>query len=79
MTSAKDQVVWNYAAANGLMIVSKDSGFYQRSLVYGHPPKIAWIKLGNCPTATIAAFLRRRFMEVKRFAEDSQASFLVLG
>jgi predicted nuclease of predicted toxin-antitoxin system len=39
---ADDEAVWNYAAARGLTIVSKDSDFHQRSLLYGPPPKVVW-------------------------------------
>lgn len=30
---------WCYAKDNGFMIVSKDSDFYEKSLLYGHPSK----------------------------------------
>jgi len=32
---------------HGFVIVSKDSDFQQRSLLYGNPPKVVWIRLGN--------------------------------
>ena len=35
-----NEAVWKYARDNGFVIVSKDSDFYQRSLLYGHPPKL---------------------------------------
>ena len=37
-----DEDVWEYARANGFIILSKDSDFQQRSLLYGHPPKIVF-------------------------------------
>jgi predicted nuclease of predicted toxin-antitoxin system len=43
-----DEDVWEYARANGFTIVSKDSDFQQRSLLYGHPPKLVWLRIGNC-------------------------------
>jgi predicted nuclease of predicted toxin-antitoxin system len=36
---ADDETVWDYAAQNGLTIVSKDADFHQRSFVRGHPPR----------------------------------------
>ena len=35
LTRADDAAVWNFAAANGLIIVSKDQDFRQRALLFG--------------------------------------------
>ena len=35
----------------GLVIVSKDMDLYHRSVVFGNPPKVVWIRMGNCATA----------------------------
>jgi predicted nuclease of predicted toxin-antitoxin system len=34
-----DSEIWDYAKLNGFIIVSEDSDFQQRSLLYGFPPK----------------------------------------
>jgi predicted nuclease of predicted toxin-antitoxin system len=70
--------VWAFAARHGLAIASKDSDFQQRALLRGHPPKVIWVRLGNCTTAEIAALLRERHEDVLAFAADPTASFLVL-
>lgn len=44
---ATDTEIWNYAQQNGFILVSKDSDFQQRSLLYGSPPKFIWIRLGK--------------------------------
>lgn len=77
--AADDQVVWSFAAQNGLTIVSKDSDFQQRALLYGHPPKVIWVRIGNCTTAAIARLLRASLNDVVAFDEDPTASFLVLS
>ena len=61
-----------------LIIVSKDSDFYQRSLLFGHPPKVIWLRRGNCSTAAVEAILRMHFRDVKDFHEDAYESFLIL-
>lgn len=43
-----DEAVWEYARAAGFTIISKDSEFQQRSLLYGPPPKVIWLRIGNC-------------------------------
>lgn len=40
MACANDDVIWQHAARNGFVIVSKDDDFRQRSFLRGHPPKV---------------------------------------
>ena len=47
LESASDTEIWQYAKANGFVIVSRDSDFQERSLVAGHPPQIIWLKISN--------------------------------
>ena len=78
MDHASDGPVWDFAKANGFVIVSKDSDFHQRSFLYGHPPKVVWIRRGNCSTATIEAMLREHQNDLVEFAQNEQSSFLAL-
>lgn len=79
LKAADDPVVWEYAKNNGLMIVSKDSDMHQRSFVFGYPPKIVWVRLGNCSTSDVERLLRRHFDSIKAFHEDADASFLSIS
>jgi predicted nuclease of predicted toxin-antitoxin system len=76
---ADDGVVWDYAAAHGLTIVSKDSDFHQRSLLFGPPPKVVWIQLGNCTTSTLEQVIRRHQSDLGAFEQDPAAVSLILG
>jgi predicted nuclease of predicted toxin-antitoxin system len=77
--AADDDEVWRYAAAESLLLVSKDSDFYQRSLLFGPPPKVVWLRLGNCTTGAVEECLRRRTADVQAFVDDPDAAFLVLS
>jgi predicted nuclease of predicted toxin-antitoxin system len=79
LAATPDSAVWAYAASQGLVIVSKDSDFQHRALLLGHPPKVVWVRLGNCSTAAIAALLRTRHAELLAFEADPVASFLALS
>ena len=76
---ADDDVVWQYAAAQSFTIVSKDSDFHQSSFVRGHPPKVVWIRRGNCSTDEIESLLREHQADLHNFERDPDASFLVLS
>jgi predicted nuclease of predicted toxin-antitoxin system len=47
-------------------------------LLYGQPPKVIWIRLGNC-TTSVVTLLRVRHDDVLAFDADPAASFLVLS
>lgn len=53
-----DQRVWSAAAELGYTLVTKDSDYYDLSLIRGAPPKIVWIRRGNCSTTVIETMLR---------------------
>jgi predicted nuclease of predicted toxin-antitoxin system len=76
---ADDAMVWEFARDRGYMIVSKDEDFHQRSFLYGPPPKVVWVRIGNCTTTQIAAVLRSRAAALAEFDGDPQAGFLVLA
>lgn len=75
---ASDELVWEHARANGFVITSKDSDFEQRSVLRGHPPKVIWIRLGNCSTRQIEELLRSYSVVVHTFHNDPVESILVL-
>ena len=49
------------------------------NLVLGYPPKVIWLRLGNCSTRAVERLLRERIASVERFEADSTASFLILS
>lgn len=59
--------------------MSKDTDFYQRSVLFGHPPKVVWIGLGNCTTAAVRDLLLSSIETIEEFDSDTERSFLVLG
>jgi predicted nuclease of predicted toxin-antitoxin system len=79
LIGAEDRRIWVYAAEHEFLLVSKDTDFYQRSLVFGAPPKVIWLRIGNAPTRDVAALLRDRALSIRHFAEDPEASFLTVG
>jgi predicted nuclease of predicted toxin-antitoxin system len=79
LKDAADTEVWQYAAEHGFTIATKDADFHQRSFLYGHPPKVVWIRSGNCSTVQIEDLLRRHRQELEAFSQDPEGAFLVIG
>ena len=76
---ADDADIWRYAAEHGLVIVSKDSDFHQMSLLYGHPPKTVWLRVGNAPSSAVAGLLREHQTTMRSFYSDPEAALLALA
>jgi predicted nuclease of predicted toxin-antitoxin system len=74
-----DDVIWRFAATNGFTIVSKDADFHQRSFLFGAPPKVVWLRLGNSNTRAVLDLLRASRRELEDFERHSDAAFLVLS
>lgn len=79
LLGADDVSVWDYAAEHGFLLVSKDTDFYERSLVFGAPPKVIWLRTGNSTVNETIALLRSQYIVIRHFAEDKTASFLPLA
>lgn len=75
---ADDAELWRFAVEKGFAIVTKDADFRQRSYLFGHPPKVVWIRRGNCSTGDIECLLRQRAAEIAEFLRDGEKSFLAL-
>ncbi len=71
METASDQEVWEFARENEFVIVSKDSDFYDMTLVQGTPPRVIWIKAGNVTKGAISSLLlnNQKQIEVMFFLE----------
>lgn len=78
MKATIDPIVWDYAKDKDLMIVSKDADMHDLSLVFGNPPKVIWLRLGNCSTSQVESSLRQNFSAIKVFFEDENLSLLAL-
>jgi predicted nuclease of predicted toxin-antitoxin system len=71
-----DDCVWNYAKNHDFILVSKDSDFYDKSLLFGPPPKVIWIRRGNCTNRHIQLLLRNKVETILRFNNNPELSFL---
>jgi predicted nuclease of predicted toxin-antitoxin system len=75
---ASDSIIWEYAKTNDLMILSKDNDFRQRAFVFGPPPKVIWLDVGNARTSEIAALLLANLEPIQRFHTHAIEGLLVV-
>ena len=78
LDQASDTRLWDYAREHGYILVTKDADFSEMSEVLGFPPKVIWIRRGNCSTAQIESLLRRHHEAIIRLDEDPTAGILTI-
>ncbi len=76
--ASEDATIWEFAATQGFAIVSKDLDFYDRAILHGSPPKVIWLRAGNCSTSHIENLLRTFFAAIQEFDSDKSESLLLL-
>jgi predicted nuclease of predicted toxin-antitoxin system len=47
MEQVDDKTLRQYAIDHGFIIATKDADFYEMNLLYGPPPQVIWLKMGN--------------------------------
>lgn len=71
-----DFEIWSYAKMNDFTIVTFDADFYDFSNLYGHPPKIIWLRTGNTKTNNLANLLNSKAEIINIFFHDTEISCL---
>jgi predicted nuclease of predicted toxin-antitoxin system len=73
-----DALVWEYAKTKDYILVSKDADFHEKSLLLGHPPKVVWIRRGNCTVKQIEEILRKHFEDIIILQDTPELTYLML-
>lgn len=76
LDQADDIDIWLFARQNDFAIVTKDSDFNDVTTLRGAPPKIIWIRVGNCTTADIERIIRRSYPMLMQFSTDPSSAIL---
>jgi predicted nuclease of predicted toxin-antitoxin system len=71
---AVDSAIWQFAKANGFIIVTQDADFADMAALYGPPPKIIWLRCGNQPSVFVEKLLRNHAPTLAVFDVDADAA-----
>lgn len=69
LEDASDTQIFEHARTNGLHIVTFDGDFADLSIVWGHPPKIIWLRTGNLTTISISNLLFKNQDKILSFID----------
>ena len=79
MDKSDDPELWGFARDNGYVIVTQDIDFFDRSTLYGSPPKVIWLRCGNQRTRFIEQLLRNNLAAIQAFETDAAVDCLELS
>ncbi len=78
LSKSDDFKVREFAIQNELIIVTQDSDFYDLAIIKGIPPKIIWIRSGNCSTSNIEQLIRSNTSAIEDFIKENNSICLEL-
>ena len=60
------QAAWERCKIENLVIFSKDVDFYDRALVFGAPPQVVHVAVGNCSNTRLFEVLDHEWNDIER-------------
>ena len=78
LPTAPDREVWDYARQHDYIVVTKDADFSELSLLLGFPPKVIWIRRGNCSTRDIERLLRENYGAIAVLSDTPNSGIISL-
>ena len=76
--TATDKQIWEYAEKHRFTIVSQDTDFYEKPLVWGFPPKVIWLRTGNTTANNIWKILTVHKQKILEFEKDISLGCLTI-
>ena len=78
LSRATDLEIWRRARDEGFAIVTKDSDFHELGLLRGFPPKVVWLRIGNCSIEALRGLMLGNISRLLALGQDEQSGFITL-
>lgn len=73
-----DSDLWWYARDHGFIFVTKDEDIPELAVLRGAPPKVVWLRIGNCKTTAAERLIRRNILRIQQLVDDDERIILEL-
>lgn len=70
LAKTDDSDIWHYAQYHGYSLVTKNSDMVDLCVLRGAPPKILWLRIGNCTSDLVLEVLDTNGERITRFERD---------
>jgi predicted nuclease of predicted toxin-antitoxin system len=74
-----DEIIWEFAKASGFTIVTKDADYTETNLIKGFPPKVIWLRIGNCKIADLEMIIRKNHLIISEFCRDRSLGIIEIS
>jgi len=71
LSRADDSEIWYYAKHHEYTLVTKNTDMVDLCVLRGMPPKVLWLRIGNCTTELVRQVIGNNRERIARFAHDS--------
>jgi predicted nuclease of predicted toxin-antitoxin system len=66
LLTATDTQIWERGREENLVICRKDVDFYDRALLFGAPPQVVHVAVGNCSNTRLFDLLASEWSDIER-------------
>jgi len=66
LLTATDTQIWQRGRSENLVIFSKDVDFYDRALIFGTPPQVVHVEVGNCSNTRLFELLASEWDHIEQ-------------
>jgi len=77
--ASDDIFLWRYAVENRMHLLTKDKDFKNIQVMHGFPPKIIWIRKGNCSTQEIIELIDPNLTHILYFLDKTNIGTLEIN
>lgn len=71
LAKTDDSDIWHYARYHGFTLVTKNTDMVDLCVLRGAPPKVLWLRIGNCTTKLVREVLDNHYERIAHFESDS--------
>jgi predicted nuclease of predicted toxin-antitoxin system len=79
LDESEDQIIWLFAKKEGYTIVTKDVDYNEISVIKGFPPKIIWLKIGNCKIQDVERIIRNKTIVINDFYQNKNTGIIEIN
>jgi len=67
LAKSSDSDIWYYARLHGYTLITKNTDMVDLCVLRGAPPKVVWLRVGNCPTTVVRDVLSSNADQIGAF------------